>query len=126
MEKKINRADGSYLALMVEIEDKDDNSFRSIDIAKKLNISKAAVSHQIGVLQDQGLVVKRPYGKISLTDKGRDVGKLVIKKREAIQTVLEQAGVPSSISKKMPKKCVTISTMTCMNASKIKIINKLF
>lgn len=100
MEKKINRADGSYLALMVEIEDKDDNSFRSIDIAKKLNISKAAVSHQIGVLQDQGLVVKRPYGKISLTDKGRDVGKLVIKKREAIQTVLEQAGVPSSISKK--------------------------
>ncbi len=99
MEKKINRADGSYLAIMVEMEDNDD-SFRCVDIAKELNISKAAVSHQIGVLQDQGLVVKRPYGKISLTDKGRDVGKLVIKKREAIQNILEQAGVPSSISKK--------------------------
>ena len=43
---------------------------RSVDISRALGVSPASVVHMMGVLSGEGLISKRHYGRVQLTEEG--------------------------------------------------------
>lgn len=61
---------------------------KSIDLAKHLNVSRASVNRAINTLIDEGLVEKKPYGDISLTEAGKKVSQKVFWKHKLLRRFL--------------------------------------
>ena len=90
-------ANEDYLECMVRIESEDDETagVRSVDIANQLEVSKASVNKAVAALKAQGLVEQSHYGKVMLTDKGREIGSAVWYRHRLIRNLLvHELGVP--------------------------------
>lgn len=72
---------------------------RSVDIATKLGVSKASVNRAVNTLMQNGLVVKAPYGDISLTDMGVETSEKVLRKHLVLKRLLvEVLGVDERVA----------------------------
>ena len=91
-ELHLTMANEDYLECMVRIEQEEgaEGGVRSVDIANKLNVSKASVNKAVAALKAQGLVEQSPYGKVMLTPQGREVGKAVWYRHRLLRTFLIQ------------------------------------
>ena len=90
-------ANEDYLECMVRLEQEgaQGEGIRSVDIAQQLEVSKASVNKAVTVLKEQGLVEQSHYGKVVLTDAGRDLGRAVWYRHRLIRTFLiQELGVP--------------------------------
>ena len=89
-ELHLTMANEDYLECLVRIEQEEgaEDGVRSVDVAKRLNVSKASVNKAVAVLKAQGLVDQSHYGKVILTDQGRDVGTAVWYRHRLIRTFL--------------------------------------
>lgn len=90
-------ANEDYLECMVRIEKEDNETegVRSVDIAQRLGVSKASVNKAVTALKAQGLVEQSHYGKVILTDTGREMGQAVWYRHRLLRTFLvEELGVP--------------------------------
>ena len=69
-------ANEDYLECIVRIEEENGSSegIRSVDIAQHLDVSKASVNKAISALKERGLAEQSHYGKVLLTEKGRELG----------------------------------------------------
>ena len=78
-------ANEDYLECMVRIESEEGetNGVRSVDIAQRLGVSKASVNKA-------ELVEQSHYGKVILTDRGREVGTAIWYRHRLIRTFLVQ------------------------------------
>ena len=85
-------ANEDYLECMVRIEQEgpQGEGIRSVDIAQQLGVSKASVNKAVTVLKEQGLVEQSHYGKVMLTDPGRELGRAVWYRHRLIRTFLVQ------------------------------------
>ena len=85
-------ANEDYLECMVRIEQEGSQGegIRSVDIAQQLGVSKASVNKAVTVLKEQGLVEQSHYGKVMLTDPGRELGRAVWYRHRLIRTFLVQ------------------------------------
>lgn len=85
-------ANEDYLECMVRIEREDGETegVRSVDIAQRLKVSKASVNKAVTALKAQGLVEQSHYGRVMLTDGGREVGLAVWYRHRLIRTFLVQ------------------------------------
>lgn len=73
MEKRGKPAKEKYLLTIFELEEHEKKGVKSIDIAKKFNISKPSVSEMLGKLTDDKLIKMQKYKKIFFTKKGRKI-----------------------------------------------------
>ncbi len=73
-----------YLEAMVDLAGGPDVPVRAVDIAKKLEVSKASVSKATGVLKEKGLVEQPYYGDITLTGEGFAYGSAIWRKHELL------------------------------------------
>ena len=89
-ELHLTMANEDYLECMVRIEQEEgaEDGVRSVDVAKRLNVSKASVNKAVAALKAQGLVDQSHYGKVILTDQGREVGTAVWYRHRLIRTFL--------------------------------------
>lgn len=89
-EAHLTVANEDYLECMVRIEQEDGETegVRSVDIAQRLNVSKASVNKAVTALKAQGMVEQSHYGKVILTDAGREVGKSVWYRHRLLRTFL--------------------------------------
>lgn len=72
---------------------------RSVDLANHLGVSKASVNHALNTLIVNRMVIKAPYGDISLTDLGKETSENVLKKHLLIKRFLiEVLGVEEQIA----------------------------
>ena len=85
-------ANEDYLECMVRLEREgaQGEGIRSVDIAQQLGVSKASVNKAVTVLKEQGLVEQSHYGKVILTESGRDLGSAVWYRHRLIRTFLVQ------------------------------------
>ncbi len=86
----LTMANEDYLECLVRIEQEEgaEDGVRSVDVAKRLNVSKASVNKAVAALKAQGLVDQSHYGKVILTDQGREVGTAVWYRHRLIRTFL--------------------------------------
>jgi len=77
-----------YLKTIYYIKEKANNNIKSVEIAKRLSVSKAAVSKMIRRLNDQNLIKISPYSTVSLTQKGERKAKILIRKHRLIEVFL--------------------------------------
>ena len=89
-ELHLTMANEDYLECLVRIEQEEgaEDGVRSVDVAKRLNVSKASVNKAVAALKAQGLVDQSHYGKVILTDQGREVGRAVWYRHRLIRTFL--------------------------------------
>ena len=64
-----NHAHLRYLMAIYSIAQKN-RDIPSVEVARVLGVSKPAVARMLKQLMEKGLIVKKPYGCIYLTDKG--------------------------------------------------------
>lgn len=82
MDNKIEKNSAStedYLEIIFEYSQKDEG-FKSVDIANKLNISRASVSEALKKLAEQGYLIYEKYKPVSLTEKGIKIAENVYEK----------------------------------------------
>lgn len=93
----LTMANEDYLECMVRIEQEEgaEGGVRSVDIAARLEVSKASVNKAVSVLKAQGLVEQAHYGKVMLTPRGREIGEAVWYRHRLLRTFLiKELGVP--------------------------------
>ena len=74
---------------------------RVTDIADKLNIAKPSVSAAVNVLKEKGFVTQERYGRVFLTDEGRNHATKVVRRHKVLRTFLiEILGVSQETAEK--------------------------
>lgn len=79
-----------YLEAIVDLAGLPDSPVRAVDIAKKLEVSKASVSKAIAALKEKGLVEQPYYGDITLTADGYAYGSMVWQKHQLLYRFLTE------------------------------------
>ncbi len=88
----LTMANEDYLECMVRIEREDGETegVRSVDIAQRLGVSKASVNKAVTALKHQGMVEQSHYGKVMLTERGREIGSAVWRRHRMLRVFLSQ------------------------------------
>ena len=91
-------ANEDYLECIVRIEaegpDQGTDGIRSVEIAQRLDVSKASVNKAIASLKSQGMVEQAHYGKVRLTEEGRSFGAAVWRRHRMLRAFLtDELGV---------------------------------
>lgn len=88
MSDKLSSANEDYLEAICELCDTGSDHVRSVDIATKLDVSKASVNKAVGMLKAAGYVTQEPYGDVLLTDAGRKYGEAVLERHRTLRSFL--------------------------------------
>lgn len=84
-----HKSQEDYLRTIYFLVEKNKNEkVKSSDIAEILNVSKAAVSKMLKKMQDEKLVVAKPYTTIFLSKKGFNLAKAITCKYRIIEVFL--------------------------------------
>lgn len=86
--KKVTVSHEDYLEAIVMLGGTTKTPVRSIDIATKLEVSKASVNKAISILKKKGLVEQPYYGDITLTEEGYRYGSSVLERHHMLFTFL--------------------------------------
>ena len=98
MNLKIRASGEDYLETILELEQLNKN-VKSVDVARKMNVSKPSVNKAITNLKNHGLVEQQLYGCIMLTEKGRNIAEAIADKHCVISNFLTSVlGVESNIA----------------------------
>lgn len=94
----LTMANEDYLECIVRIEAEEPNQgadgIRSVEIAQRLDVSKASVNKAIASLKSQGMVEQAHYGKVRLTEEGRSIGAAVWRRHRMLRAFLtDELGV---------------------------------
>ncbi len=77
-----------YLETILELQ-KDNTVARVKDIAKNLGVLSGTVTSALRTLSDKGLINYKPYSFITLTGKGEEIAKEVLRRHKVIQGFLQ-------------------------------------
>ncbi|NPD30711.1 metal-dependent transcriptional regulator [Eggerthellaceae bacterium zg-1084] len=88
---KISKSHEDYLEAIVMLGGTNEVSVRSVDIAKKLDVSKASVNKAVSLLKEKGLAEQPYYGDVTLTDEGYEYANAVLDRHHLLFAFLTQA-----------------------------------
>lgn len=89
---KLHESPEDYLETILILSEENE-SVRSIDIATHLGFSKPSVSVAMKKLKENGFISMDPYGKVTLTDSGREIASKVYERHQVISGWLTSIGV---------------------------------
>ena len=85
----ISKALGEYLKTMYILQVKN-GEIRVTDIASEMNCSKPSVNKAINNLKENGLINYELYGKIELTEEGRNLAKKLLEAYDIVYLFLKE------------------------------------
>jgi Mn-dependent DtxR family transcriptional regulator len=80
---KLTPANEDYLEAIYELGGPT-GAVRSVDLANKLEVSKASVNNAVGNLKNAGLVEQPYYGDITLTEKGAEYAAGILERHHVL------------------------------------------
>ncbi|MGK9250275.1 iron dependent repressor, metal binding and dimerization domain protein [Paenibacillus humicus] len=83
-----------YIKAIYLLSQKDKKHFRVSDVAEALLVQSPSASRMATKLKDNGYVEYEKYGRISLTTKGRNIGKKLVYRQGVLDRFLTHIGVP--------------------------------
>ena len=97
--EKISMSHEDYLEAIIMLGGTTDTSVRSVDVAKRMDVSKASVNKAVGLLKEKGFVDQPYYGDITLTDEGYEYGQAVYKRHRYLTAFLSKTlGIPDDVA----------------------------
>ena len=81
-----------YVELIAELIDAEGEA-RQVDIARRLGVAQPTVAKMLKRLSDEGLVLKKPYRGIFLTDAGRELALECRRRHDIVEGFLRALGV---------------------------------
>ena len=85
--QKILSSAQDYLEAILELSENSSN-VKSVDVAKKLDVSRASVNRAVNVLKEQGYITQERYSDIYLTEKGLAEARAVKETHSLLQKFL--------------------------------------
>lgn len=68
-----------FLQIIYTLSDNGENAIKSVDVGKELGLNRPDVFRAIKALKMFGYIDQQPYGKVALTDKGKEKAEQIIK-----------------------------------------------
>ena len=87
---KISKSHEDYLEAIVMLGGTPERPIRSVDVAKKMGVSKASVNKAVSLLKEKALLDQPYYGDITLTQEGYDYAQSVFKRHRYLTAFLEK------------------------------------
>ena len=87
----LTKASEDYLEAIYRLALEDasgDGTVRSVDVAEQLGVSKASVNKALSTLKESDMVEQSRYGRVTLTQKGREYAALVWRAHRALRLFL--------------------------------------
>lgn len=81
-----------YVELIAELIDQQGEA-RTVEIAQRLGVSHPTVGKTLGRLQREGLITRRPYRAVFLTDTGRALAEHARRRHQLVEDFLKAIGV---------------------------------
>ncbi len=96
----LTSAHEDYIEAIVELEEEQNRpEVRSVDIAARRNVSKASVNKALQMLRDAGYIEQERYGRITLTEAGREYGEEIWSRHQALRSFLvDDLGVDPEVA----------------------------
>ncbi len=88
--QKISKSHEDYLSAIVALGGSTERSIRSVDIAKKMGVSKASVNKAITSLKEMDLVSQPYYGDVTLTPNGQAYGSKIVERHKLLVVFMEK------------------------------------
>lgn len=85
---KVSMSHEEYLEAIVMLGGSTSQAVRSVDVANKLEVSKASVSKAISSLREAGMLNQPYYGDITLTEAGYEYGSALLKREKMLERFL--------------------------------------
>ena len=88
----LTKASEDYLEAIYRLALEDasgDGTVRSVDVEEQLGVSKASVNKALSTLKESDMVEQSRYGRVTLTQKGREYAALVWRAHRALRLFLE-------------------------------------
>lgn len=85
--KQLRESGENYLEVILDIE-RELGEVRSVEIARRVGVSRASVSKAIRILRENGLVEPAYYGDVVLTEQGRTHARQVRERHDILQHFL--------------------------------------
>ena len=82
--EKISMSNEDYLETIVMLGGTVERPVKSVDIARKLNVSRTAVNKALSILKKNDLVSQPYYGDITLTEEGYAYGQAIYKRHRCL------------------------------------------
>ena len=96
---KMSMSHEDYLEAIVMLGGTTTTTVKSVDVANKLDVSKASVSKAVTYLRDNNYIQQAHYGDIALTQTGYDYGMAVYERHQLLTTFLTRAvGIPVDVA----------------------------
>ena len=93
--EKMSKSHEDYLEAIVMLGGTTEVSVRSVDIAKKLDVSKASVNKAVSLLKEKHLAEQPYYGDVTLTAEGYEYGRAVYNRHHLLFVFLHEVlGIP--------------------------------
>ena len=96
----LTSAHEDYIEAIVALEEEQNRpEVRSVDIAARRNVSKASVNKALQTLRDAGYIEQERYGRITLTEAGREYGEEIWSRHQALRSFLvDDLGVDPEVA----------------------------
>lgn len=99
----LTKAGEDYLECIWRLATEQDPSgtapVRSVDIAEQLSVSKASVNKALTALRERGMIEQNRYGRVLLTEAGRDYGRITWQAHRALRAFLvSELGVEFNVA----------------------------
>ena len=89
MQNKLSASLEDYLEIICNLLETSE-SVKAVEIAKKLNISRASVSEALSKLSEKKLIIYEGHKGITITEEGLKKAKEVIKKHNTLTALFEE------------------------------------
>lgn len=91
---KMTKANEDYIEAIYVFEIQNHGEpMKSVDLAIEMNVSRAAINKATNELKEKGLIEKSDYGRITLTELGRNMATQIYHKHLTIKKLLLKLGV---------------------------------